>query len=295
MGAAAICSLRASKRGAEASAELAAFDTDGDGLVSSEERKVALEGWKYSYKQTADLWHSKFSSSYRLTTPQLQQQAPAVVGGPLHALISAAKRQASFNHRILRLGPRVITPQWIQTAVRRYMLFLQLAKEQPGVLLVPTLDVDLIWHAHMLSPEDYRDDCRAFLGRLLQHNDDVSEGRLEESFEQTKQLWQARFGENYTMARQRADRKSASGSGGSACASCAWGDAHYHRHLEHEVVEPQIVADAGGPADSADSYTESDIGWGDASENLSWSSCSSAISSSSSGDASSCGGGCGGD
>ena len=43
----------------------------------------------------------------------------------------------------------------------------QLAKAHPGQTLVPTLDVDLIWHVHMLSPLDYREDCHALLGREL--------------------------------------------------------------------------------------------------------------------------------
>ena len=34
---------------------------------------------------------------------------------------------------------------------------------------MPTLDVDLIWHVHMLSPNDYRDDTLELCGRVLPH------------------------------------------------------------------------------------------------------------------------------
>merc|ERR1712224_196850 len=183
--------------GVDASSELQAFDTNDDGVVSPEERKTALSAWETNYMRTADQWRITFNEEYRLSVQQLHQKAPHVLEEPLCSLLSAAQRQASFNRRILKLGPRVITPQWIQTAVTRYMQFLELANEKPGTLLVPTLDVDLIWHAHMLSPEDYREDCHALLGRLLQHDDNLPEGKLEEAFDHTKELWQARFGNAY--------------------------------------------------------------------------------------------------
>ena len=36
--------------------------------------------------------------------------------------------------------------------------------------MVPTLDIDLIWHAHMLSADDYVEDCERILGRVLSYN-----------------------------------------------------------------------------------------------------------------------------
>ena len=79
-------------------------------------------------------------------------------------LADAVASQASFVGRILALGPRIITDEWIDRAISRYADFLQLARDHPREVLVPTLDIDLIWHAHMLSPLDYRDDCHALLG-----------------------------------------------------------------------------------------------------------------------------------
>ena len=88
-------------------------------------------------------------------------------------LADAVASQASFVGRILALGPSIVNEQWINRAVTRYAQFLQLAKAHPNETLVPTLDVDLIWHVHMLSPLDYRDDCHAILGKLLSHDDQV--------------------------------------------------------------------------------------------------------------------------
>ena len=66
----------------------------------------------------------------------------------------------------------------------RYADFLQLAKAHPGETLVPTLDIDLIWHVHMLSPLDYRDDCKAILGRVLSHDAQMAPGEIATAFEE---------------------------------------------------------------------------------------------------------------
>ena len=65
--------------------------------------------------------------------------------------------QRKFNKRILALGPAVVNDDFIERAVDRYCEFLALARDNPQELVVPTLDIDLIWHAHMLSPQDYHD------------------------------------------------------------------------------------------------------------------------------------------
>ena len=68
-----------------------------------------------------------------------------------------AGSQRKFNKRILALGPAVVNDDFIERAVDRYCEFLALARDNPQELVVPTLDIDLIWHAHMLSPQDYHD------------------------------------------------------------------------------------------------------------------------------------------
>lgn len=300
------------QKGVDASSELKAFDTNNDGVVSPEEREAALSAWEKNYKQTVDKWHATFNEDYRLDLQTLQLMAPKealFLEEPLGSLLSAAQRQASFNRRILKLGPRVITPKWIQSAVARYMQFLELAKEKPDTLLVPTLDVDLIWHAHMLSPEDYREDCHSLLGRLLQHDDNLPEGQLEKAFSHTKDLWKTRFGSAYVSGpryHQKQAQQSVGGCGGSGCASCGWGDEEWHQRQQHNLLEEQIVAEADGVAgvNASDGQHHSDdnFGWGDGCDvwdvwgnNESFSTGDSGDSGASSCGASGCGGGgCGG-
>jgi hypothetical protein len=43
----------------------------------------------------------------------------------------------------------------IQRLVLKYTRFFSLFASYPGKTAVPTLDVDLAWHTHQLSPSDY--------------------------------------------------------------------------------------------------------------------------------------------
>jgi hypothetical protein len=70
----------------------------------------------------------------------------------------------------------VVNNEYIERAVERYCSFLELARDNAMAqfherqMLVPTLDIDLIWHVHQLSPLDYREDCNEIVGRLLHHD-----------------------------------------------------------------------------------------------------------------------------
>lgn len=62
-------------------------------------------------------------------------------------------------------------------------------------LIVPTLEIDLFWHLHMLYPDIYRSDCYANFGFLLDHNDKLSETELSKGRILTEDLWKKSFGE----------------------------------------------------------------------------------------------------
>ena len=75
----------------------------------------------------------------------------------------------------------------------RYRRFLELHKSHPGKTLVPMMDIDLMWHAHMGDSKAYARDTIASFGRLLSHNDDLDPTVLGESFGATKALYEQRF------------------------------------------------------------------------------------------------------
>ena len=68
------------------------------------------------------------------------------------------------------------------TAACRYERFLLLHKECPGQVLVPMMDIDLMWHTHIGSGGVYTQDCNQWFGKLLQHDDMIPDSQLTDSF-----------------------------------------------------------------------------------------------------------------
>jgi hypothetical protein len=63
-------------------------------------------------------------------------------------------------------------------SIEAYHKFLDIAARNPRQNLVPTIHIDLSWHAHQLSGENYRLETTKFVGRFLNHADKVEEGLL---------------------------------------------------------------------------------------------------------------------
>ena len=81
----------------------------------------------------------------------------------------------------------------------RYLRFLDLIKQKKGVM-VPTLDIDYIWHSHMLLPESYQKDMDNLMGKVLDHNDDIEASELKDCFTNTKKFYKNCFKSNYTYS-----------------------------------------------------------------------------------------------
>ncbi|KAK9788004.1 hypothetical protein WJX73_010672 [Symbiochloris irregularis] len=97
--------------------------------------------------------------------------------------------------------PQYRDGQFLQRAEQRYRAFLYLVKHHPGSFMVPTYDIDLMWHAHQANHAAYAKDTSSYLGRLLNHEDEDqsrSKGsKLNTGFQQTCALWQTSFGTPY--------------------------------------------------------------------------------------------------
>jgi hypothetical protein len=62
------------------------------------------------------------------------------------------KRQIRFNKRVLA---EKIDEDYLENAIERNKRFLLIKVENPGLIIVPTLDIDIIWHSHMLNHKEY--------------------------------------------------------------------------------------------------------------------------------------------
>ncbi|KAI4209007.1 MAG: hypothetical protein LQ351_008005 [Letrouitia transgressa] len=100
-------------------------------------------------------------------------------------LISAVNRQLKFATKMTCLAWRH-SPFFHSTlisAINRYQHFFQMMKEHSQ--LAPTLDIDLVWHTHQLTPSAYWQYSRDVAGRFVNHNDMISEDRAGLSFRNT--------------------------------------------------------------------------------------------------------------
>ncbi|RUO96386.1 hypothetical protein BC936DRAFT_142125 [Jimgerdemannia flammicorona] len=102
-------------------------------------------------------------------------------------LIAAVQRHRQFTEKI-------VNPAWCNTklndAIDRYHAFLRLLSENPNKLLVPTLDIELVRHTHMLFPSNYREYTYDLFHRVLIHDDTIPDNTRKASFKATESLWQ---------------------------------------------------------------------------------------------------------
>ncbi|CAM6085943.1 unnamed protein product [Calypogeia fissa] len=125
-------------------------------------------------------------------------------------LIGAMERQTSFYYQVCR--PWMYEDRYLQVALERYRGFLhliKLAKEKqaegsPRPFLVPTYDIDLLWHSHQLCPTAYRADTVKCMDSVLDHDDSDTNrevgAKLQTSFVDTCEQWLSTFGTVYEHA-----------------------------------------------------------------------------------------------
>lgn len=79
-------------------------------------------------------------------------------------------------------------------AIKRYKTFLFISYLYPQLLLVPTPEIDRVWHVHILHTRQYYNDCHRVFGRFIHHEPDSElEGKSHQSnfaqaFAQTQAL-----------------------------------------------------------------------------------------------------------
>ncbi|GBE89583.1 hypothetical protein SCP_1602460 [Sparassis crispa] len=115
-------------------------------------------------------------------------------------LVGAVVRQGAFIDKMHEFG--WTKPGYFDSgedelvlvhATARYHAFLDLMNTSPSLSLLPTLDIDLVWHSHQLMGSRYEKDCMQYVRRYVDHDDTVKENKLAMSLETTCRAWQGRF------------------------------------------------------------------------------------------------------
>jgi hypothetical protein len=83
---------------------------------------------------------------------------------------------------------------------RKYKNFLRLIAL--GKTCVPTIDVDMIWHEHILRTKKYYRECMEIFGRFIHHDPDIKPDDLDRACEETNKSYEALFGEKYSSPKK---------------------------------------------------------------------------------------------
>ncbi len=118
-------------------------------------------------------------------------------------VIESCERQATFLWQVS--GPSFHDDKFLQQGVANYSRFVQLMgqKSKPRYL-VPTYQIDLMWHTHMLaSVALYHNDNMKINGCTLEHDDSLNDrtkgGKLDTNFQETRKLWKQVYGCEYKV------------------------------------------------------------------------------------------------
>ena len=109
-------------------------------------------------------------------------------------LETAALYQLHFLKLVDKI-PGLKTSSCLARSVYRYEKYwLPLAAEYPNECLSAPVDIEWVWHCHMLSPRAYGKDCTAVVNAIVNHC--LKElGEYTKAMDRSKALWEQRYGD----------------------------------------------------------------------------------------------------
>jgi len=97
-----------------------------------------------------------------------------------------------------RNGERLWDEERVERALHEYKQFLALMYWNPVAVLVPSEDIDEVWHTHVLYTSRYQADCETIFGRFQHHFPTSGESEAaedEDGRDETLTLFEEAFGE----------------------------------------------------------------------------------------------------
>lgn len=87
----------------------------------------------------------------------------------------------------------------LERAIDRYTKFCELLKISKKNVMVPTLDIDLVWHTHQCSAKYYGQGMKILCGKFINHDDTIAQGTLGDGADKTRGLFRQKFGQEYRI------------------------------------------------------------------------------------------------
>ncbi|KAL8382204.1 hypothetical protein RB595_006132 [Gaeumannomyces hyphopodioides] len=115
-------------------------------------------------------------------------------------LVGAVTRQSIFTAKMAQLDwlRSPAARETMERLVRKYGRFFAIMAQYPYHVAVPTLDVDLAWHTHQLSPSAYYAFSMRTTNKFIDHDDKIDEAKLSTTFAWTSGIYQLKYGEVYS-------------------------------------------------------------------------------------------------
>jgi hypothetical protein len=115
-------------------------------------------------------------------------------------LVQAVIRQRDFldkfkNHRFYSWIFKQSDRSDYENLLQNYVSFMKLARKNE--MIVPTFDIDLIWHSHMRRPSHYHKFSTAICGFVVDHDDSIEQNILSNNYQKTADRWNTAYQINY--------------------------------------------------------------------------------------------------
>ena len=105
-------------------------------------------------------------------------------------LVKNARLHVDFLHSVYKAKHLLFDEYCLNYIIYRYEVFwLPLAAKHPGKLLVPPLDIQWVWHVHMLAPRTYLRDCLALVGTPVERHFPYDRNKAWKAAKRTKKYW----------------------------------------------------------------------------------------------------------
>ena len=121
-------------------------------------------------------------------------------------MVGSATNQGGFLWQVL--PEQYGDAAFVRRACERYAMLVALWRDCPGEFLVPTYDMDLVWHAHLSTPRLYAAELLGITGRAIDHDDSVNDrtpgAKLDVRGARTRELWKRKYGNGESYVRKGA-------------------------------------------------------------------------------------------
>ena len=147
-----------------------------------------------------ETWSYKLAAESRVAIRKMMSRYWENFGLFALDLVGAVMRQGVFVEKMCQLD-WLHSPSVSSTMARlitKYNRFIEIMRKNPAEVAVPTLDVDLAWHTHQLSPSRYYRHTTVRTARFIDHDDKIDEGMLSKQFEWTSKMYEHYYGEVYS-------------------------------------------------------------------------------------------------